>query len=115
MAHSPYKRATRVAEEIYRVIAEVCYGELSDSRLSGIQLTDTDLTDDLRILKVYYYIDGSDEEKREALKGLESAKGYIKRAIATKLDLRLVPDILYYFDETIERAEKLDKILDGLK
>jgi ribosome-binding factor A len=111
---SPYKRSTRVASEVYAVIAEVCRNELSDPRLRDVQLTGAEMTDDLQIVKVHYYVEGSEDQKKKALKGLESACGYIKRAISQRIQLRIVPDIRFYFDEGVEEGEKLDKILDDL-
>ena len=114
MSVRPYKRAVRVASELFHVISETLRCELTDPRLDGVQLTGSKLTDDLQIMKIYYYIDGSDEKRKKCLDGLHSAKGYLKRAISEQLSLRLIPEIQYHFDETIERAEKLDKLIDGL-
>lgn len=114
MQHLPYKRSARVATDAYQIIAEAVYQELNDPRLKNIQLTGSEMTDDLQILKIYYYIEGSEEARKKSLKGLMSAKGYLRKAISNKLGLRVVPDIRYYFDEGIEKAEKLDKIFEDL-
>lgn len=115
MSFVPYKRSARVAEELFHVIAEVCRNELSDPRLKYVQLTGAEMTDDLQLLKVFYYIEGSEQARKKTLEGLESAKGYMKRAVSTRLKLRVIPEIRFYFDEGIEEAEKIDKILDDLK
>lgn len=114
MPINPYKRSSRVASEVFHIVSEVCRNKLSDPRVRGVQLTGAEMTDDLQILKVYYYVDGPERDKKRALHGLESAKGYLKRAIAHSLDLRVIPDIRYYFDDGIERGEKMDRILEGL-
>lgn len=115
MSVVPYKRSSRVASEVYHVLAEVCHNELSDPRLKGIQLTKAEMTDDLQIVKIYYYFEGTEQQRERSLKGLESAKGYIKRAISERLKLRIIPDIRYYFDDGIEKAEKLDRVLEDLR
>lgn len=114
MTTSSYKRASRVAGEVYMIIAEVCRKELSDPRLERVQLTGADMTDDLQIVKVFYYVDGDEKEKARVLKGLESAKGYLRRAISERLKLRKTPEIRYYFDEAIEQGEKIDKLFDNI-
>lgn len=115
MKFQPYKRSERVSQEIYQIVLDVCRNELSDPRLKGVQLTSAVLTDDLQTLKVYYYIEGSSDGQKRVEKGLASAKGYFKRAIAERADLRLVPDILFFFDDGIEKAERLDTLLGNLK
>lgn len=104
-----------MAEEAFQVISEAYRNELSDPRLKGVQLTAAEMTADLQVLKIYYYVDGPDGDKKRAHTGLQSAKGYLKKVIADNLVLRFIPDIRFYFDEGIEKAERLDRILDSLK
>lgn len=111
----PFKRADRISSEIYHVIAETLYNELSDPRLAGVQITKASMTDDLQIMRVYYYLDGSADQRKRCLKGLNNVKGYLRRVISERLDLRLVPEINFFFDEGIEKAEKLDKLLNQIK
>ncbi len=115
MRKLPFKRSARIAGEIYQLIAEVCRNRLSDPRVQGIQITDVQMTDDLQIVKVYYYVDGISGIRKRAREGLEKASGVFKRVMAEQLDLRLVPELRFYFDETIEQGEKMDKILNDLR
>ena len=114
MQNLPYRRADRVSGAVFEVVAEVCLYELSDPRLDGVQITAARMTDDLQITNVYYYISGDEDAKKGCLKGLMSAKGYIKRAIAKRLDLRIVPDIRYFFDAGIENSERMESLLKDL-
>lgn len=115
MTNRPFKRAARVASEVYHVIANVLYNELSDPRLRGLQITGATMTDDLQIVKLYYYLGGDEKVRASCLKGLKKANGYLRKALSDKLNLRVTPEIRYYFDENIEKAERLDKLLDNLK
>jgi len=115
MRYMPYKRSSRLSGEIYQILAEACYSKLSDPRLKGIQLTKIDMTDDLQLVKVFYYLEGSEDDKKRCLKGLRSAKGFLKKCISGKLGLRVTPDIKFFYDEGLESAEKMDKILRDLK
>lgn len=115
MSEIPFKRAARVGSEVYHIIADVCQNQLADPRVRGIQLTGSEMTDDLQIIKIYYYIDGDKTRIKKCDKGLESAKGFMKRAIAKNLALRLIPEIFFYYDEGIQNAEKMDLLLRELK
>jgi len=114
MRHAGFKRSTRVANEIYHVLAEVCHYKLSDPRVKDVQLTHIELTDDLQLVKAYYYVEGSENDRKKCLKGLESARGFFKKNISDRLDLRVVPDIRFYFDEGMENVQKMDNLLKGL-
>lgn len=115
MPVSPYKRSSRVAGEIYQVLIEACRNQLSDPRLQGVEMTVVEMTDDLQLVKLYYYIEGDAEKRKKALKGLHSAKGFFKKVISQNLNLRLVPDIKFFFDETFENADKIEKLLSSIK
>jgi ribosome-binding factor A len=106
----PYDRAQRVADEIHRIIVSACYNELSDPRIRGLEITDVTMTKDLQIARVYYYIqDASDRDLRRAKKGLESAAGFFKRAIAKDINLRYTPALEFFYDETVELEKKIDQ------
>jgi ribosome-binding factor A len=108
----PYDRAQRVADEIHHIIATICYTELSDPRLKGLEITAVKMTKDLEIARVYYHLREHVSEKRpQVQKGLESAAGYFKRAIAKELTLRVIPTIEFFYDETVDLAETIDQLM----
>lgn len=104
-----------MSHELFEIVAQVCRTELSDPRIRGVQLTGAEMTDDLQILKIFYYIEGTEEEKKNLAKGLNSSVGYLKRAIAGRVDIRVIPDIKFFFDEGIGHAEKMDRLIKELK
>ena len=110
-----YRRAERVASEIFRVVAEACYSKLSDARLHGLQLTRATVTDDLQIVKLYYFLEGTEEQKKRCLDGLNSAKGLLRSVIASNLSLRIVPEIQFFYDKGMESSERIYELIDSLK
>ena len=75
-------------------------------------VTKVEVTRDLRFAKVYISVLGSKEEKDETLRGLESAKGYIRKEIGSRIDLRYVPEPIFTLDESIEQAIYMSKLID---
>jgi len=108
----PYDRAQRIADEIHHIIATVCYTKLSDPRLQGLEITHVKMTKDLQTVRIYYHLRvGDDKHRRNAHKGLESASGYFKRAIADEMTLRYMPVIEYFYDETVDLEEKMENLM----
>lgn len=93
--------------EISRVLTQV----LKDPRTEGVTLTGTDVSPDLRNVRVYFSVLGSAEAKREALRGLESARGLIKRELGRHVKLRYMPEISFVHDDSMEHAERIQELL----
>jgi ribosome-binding factor A len=84
----PYKRSERVAHEVFRILSEALLFEVKDPRVQGVTIIRVDITDDLRFAKVYY-----EATKDESVKGLESAKGFLRSVVARELKIKFVPEI----------------------
>lgn len=111
-----YKRSDRVADLIKQEIASMMlHGEIKDRRIGFVTITRVDLTPDLKEAKVFFSQIGSDADKEKSRLGLASACGYIRRSLAKKLDLRHIPSIIFLFDESLEYAEKIEKMLREMK
>jgi ribosome-binding factor A len=110
----PYSRGDRIADEIYMMINESLVMRIADPRLVNVRITRVRMTKDLRIAYVYFHMyDTTDELKLSAASGLESAKGFLKREIGSALALKFVPDLKFFFDESIELCEKIDALSGG--
>ncbi len=115
MTHG-YKRADRVGDSILREIASMVQrGDIRDPRIGFITITHVKLSADLKEARVYFSQLGTEEEKANSAQGLESAVGYIRRTLGHRLKLRSVPNIRFYFDDTLEYAEHIDELLHEIK
>lgn len=108
------KRVRRIAEEIKKTVSKLILDGLKDPRIDSLaSVTHVDLTNDYSIAKIY--ISTIDDSKRaDTVKGLESAKGFIKREISKDLKLRIMPELIFVEDDSIERSfelfEKIEKV-----
>lgn len=109
------QRHERVQEALRQEISRIVHGELKDPRLGFITITGVQLARDLRYAKVYFSVLGEAKDSSLALKGLNSAKGYIKGLIADRIKLRFTPDIDFRIDEFFDEARKIRGVLDILK
>jgi ribosome-binding factor A len=69
------------------------------------------ITDDLRLARIYFTVAEGEERKLGALAGFKSASGYLRRQLSHRLELRHVPELEFLYDESFERATKLNKVL----
>jgi ribosome-binding factor A len=123
-------RMRRVDEAIRQVIGEVVAGELKDPRVGFVTVTDVRTSADLSHARVYVSVlerlgahpparalgagrASSEEPRREAtLAGLRSAHGYVQRRVASELRLKRTPTLDFIYDDTTDRAMRLEELLD---
>ena len=109
------QRSGRVQEALRQEISRIVQGQMKDPRIGFITITKVDLTKDLRYARVYFSVLGEHKDKLLALKGLNSAKGYIKGILSDKIKLRFMPDIEFKIDESLEHTKHIFELLDKLK
>ncbi len=106
-------RVGRISEEIRKVVSELLLTDLKDPRISSMtSVTEVEVTNDLSFAKIYISVLGSDKEKKSTIDGLNSAKGFVRKEISKKLEIRHTPQPLFLLDESIERGVNLSKLID---
>jgi ribosome-binding factor A len=69
------------------------------------------MSKDLKHAKMYFSVIGDEKRIESAHKGLESARGFMKRRIADSLELRSIPDIVFYYDNSLDYGLAIDNLL----
>lgn len=107
------KRLNRISGEVKKVVSEVISNGLKDPRVNLMTtVTKVEVTRDLRFAKIYISVLGETAEKEETLLGLESAKGFIRKEIGSRIDLRYAPEPMFYLDESIEQGIYMSKLIE---
>lgn len=104
-------RQQRVADLLFQELSILIGGELEDPRLSLVTVTHVDVSKDLRNVKVYVSHDDDEVSKGKVLQGLRKATPYLRGQLAVRCSFRVVPELLFYYDETPERAARVDALL----
>jgi ribosome-binding factor A len=113
---STSNRPERVGQEIQAAIGKLLTrGELKDPRIGFITITGVKVSPDLRVARVYYSMIGGEEQRKETHKGLEAAKGFIRREVSEVVNLRVSPEIFFTFDESLERGDRIERLLREVK
>jgi len=111
----PFSRSDRVGGLIKQVLAELLQKHISDPRLTLTTITDVVVSRDLRLAKIYFSTSGGKEAVQGALDGFERGRGFIKRELAQRLTLRYMPDLQFYYDESIDYGARIDRLLKAVK
>jgi len=105
-----------VGQEIQVALADMLSrGRLRDPRIGFITITGVKVSADLRVARVFYSTLATDEARAETQRGLDAAKGFVRREIASQLKLRLSPEVFFTFDESVSEGDKIDRLLREVK
>ncbi len=107
---------TRVNGEVQRVLAEIIRGEIKDPRISPwTSVVAVEVAPDLKSCKAWISVLGGEESRVSTLQGLKSAEGFIKRKLASTINLRNTPEITFVMDQSIEygvnMSHKIDEVM----
>lgn len=105
-------RSLRVAEAIREVVSSAILFEVSDPRVSGVTVLRSEVSSDLRTATVFVSIMGTDSEQNLAMKGLQSASGFLQAKVAARLQTRTTPHLTFKGDVGIKRSIEMSKIID---
>lgn len=108
----PYARAERVGGLIQAALSEIIHKSIKDPRLDSVTITGVKMTADLKIARIFFF---TSQNMEEAAAGFKKAHGFIKYALAQKLELRYMPELQFFYDESIEYGMHIDNVLKKLK
>jgi len=109
------RRQKRVSELIRQEIGDLLERKVADPRLNLVTVTDVEISSDLRHARVYVSLIGSQEERQRALKSLRHAAGFFRHELASRLALRYTPDLTFYLDDSLERGERIGRLLEEIQ
>ena len=104
-------RLGRVNEELMKAISHIITYELKNPDVTGmISVTRVKVSPDLKYAKVYVSI-LNPKSVEETMKGLKESAGFIRSQVAKTVNLRITPELVFEYDDSIEHGEKIDNIL----
>lgn len=111
----PFSRADRVGGLIQKVLSDILKKSIKDPRLRMTTITGVEVSRDLKHARIYFSISGNRQKKGAAIKGFNSAQGFIKRTLAHELDLKYMPDIKFFYDESLDYGARIDALIESIK
>jgi len=111
MAKNP-SRLARIADQIQKDLAELIRTQVKDPRVGMLTLTGVEISSDHHYAKVFFTTLGDAERVAKALSGLEHASGFLRSQLAKGLKLRIVPELRFVHDESVERGVRISTLID---
>ncbi len=111
----PDRRLARLNEQFRREITDILRRDVRDPRVKDVVITGVAVTSDLWLARVYVRVAAGDEERKEAMKGLDAASNFIRRELGSMLHIRRLPELRFLEDETLEQANRIEEILREIR
>ena len=110
----PSYRPESVGKAIQVALSEILHTETRDPGLSEITITAVTMTRDLRTARVYISVMSGSAAQTEVLERLMGAMSFLRRALAQRVQLRHVPELVFAWDDSITQGAKIDQLLNSL-
>ena len=107
-------RIERIQEEIRQAASSLLLFETTDPLLKGITVTRVLVTKDAGTARLYYE-SAAPKSQREAIQqALDGARGFFRRELASRMKLKSIPEIQFFYDETSEEVSRVESLLSKL-
>jgi ribosome-binding factor A len=107
-------RHIQVAEEIQHIVSYLIQRELKDPRLGFVTVTRVEVSRDLKYARVFVSVMGTPEEQKDSMAALNSARGFVRHEVATRLTTRSVPEVQFKLDRGLEYSDRINRLLTEL-
>ncbi|MBP9040838.1 MAG: 30S ribosome-binding factor RbfA [Anaerolineaceae bacterium] len=108
-------RLTRISDRFLKELSEMLVrDEIRDPRLYGITITEVKVDRELAYADIYVSAIEGVTRSKEVLEGLESANGFIRKALSDRIELRTFPKLRFHWDVTPERADRIEQLLASI-
>lgn len=104
----------RVSGRIRTILSELLLREVADPRLHYITITDVELDPELQYAKVYVNALGDEDRQQDVMRGLERARGFLRREVGKRVRLRKTPELEFHWDHTLARSERINELIASL-
>ena len=105
------RRTQRLSEEIREEVARII-PTLKDPRVGFVTVTRTDMTPDLRSVRVHIGVLCDAHQRTRTLQGLAQAAGFIRRELGRRLRIRHTPEVSFQYDEGLDATDRVAQLLD---
>ena len=106
-----HSRPDRVAHVVQQKLAQLFARGLKDPRVGLVTITGVKMSPDLREARVYWTVHGEASVRKETARGIQAARGWLRREVGAELGLRVVPDLHFTYDEAIDRGDRIEQLL----
>ncbi|MDR3111153.1 MAG: 30S ribosome-binding factor RbfA [Planctomycetaceae bacterium] len=106
------RRTLRAGETIRSAIGMAILTDIQDPRVSDVTITRVEVSEDLRIAKVFVSVMGDEAKQKLCLRGLQSAAGFLQAKLAERINTRYTPQLRFTLDQGVKHQLMISKMLD---
>ena len=111
----PSPRSSRVGEQIREDLSELLAREVHDPGIGFLTITRVQVTSDLQNARVYYTTLGDAQARKQTSRALDRATPFLRRQLGRRLQLRRIPELQFFFDESVEQLDRVERILQEIQ
>jgi ribosome-binding factor A len=108
-------RARKIGDRILEEMAVILQRDVEDPRLSMVTVTGVDVDRELAYATVFVTALGDEDRQRDVIEALKRARGFLRSALAARIQLRSFPDLRFRWDASYQRGARIEELLDQLK
>jgi ribosome-binding factor A len=109
------QRRERLQEQLLRDLSDIVQNRLRDPRRGWMSITRVDLSSDLSFARVYVSVMGTEKEQEAGMSVLEAAKTFVRGELGRRLRVRVVPELQFRLDRSLEASQRVMRLLDELE
>lgn len=109
-----FSRSDRVASQMQREMADLIRTQVKDPELGMVTLSDVELSRDLSVGKLYVSFLGAKLPPNKCIKQLNEKVPELRRELAKRIRIRVLPELRFVYDDSIERGMHMNSLLRGL-
>ena len=107
-------RPGRVADQLRAEVTDLLAREVHDPGIGFLTITHVKVTPDLQVARLYYTTLGDARARRDTDRALQRVTPFLRRHLGRRLRLKRVPELEFFFDEAIERGDRVERILQEI-
>lgn len=107
-----FSRLDRIADMLKRELSILIQNEINDPRVGMVSVTDVKVSRDLMHAKVYVSVLQPEEKIPSAIKALNHAANYLRYQLAQRVELRVMPELRFYYDDSLIRGNRIANLID---
>lgn len=107
----PGRRTDRVSVLIQRELSNIIQRDLKDPRVGFCTISQVEVSADLKYADVKVSVIGDKKQKRNSIRGLKSAAGFLRREVVQRIGLRHAPELRFELDDSVDQLMRIDRLL----
>ena len=109
------QRQDKVAESIRQEVSMIVHDLIKDPRVGFVTIASVEVSPDLRLARIFFSVLGSDADRKKTQEALDSARGYIRKKVTERINLKFSPELIFKQDHSSEYSVRVEEVLNALK